>query len=84
MFNIKSEQIICHFVLARNCNPICPGVYYPRCASDRNTYANSCVMRYVTCISNGRVTLAYVGECSKYFSRLKLGHYEVIMQINSS
>ena len=48
------------------CSALCTKEYNPQCGSDGKTYGNPCMMKYATCKSNGRITLAYPGECRKY------------------
>ena len=56
------------------CIPFCTREYNPQCGSDGKTYANPCMMRYATCRSNGKITLAKPGRCREY----SLTHYNYI------
>ena len=64
----KNRHITKRFLLhtGPKCIPFCTREYNPQCGSDGKTYRNPCLMRYATCRSNGKITLAYPGKCSKY------------------
>lgn len=46
------------------CMRMCTAVYDPVCASDGQTYSNTCVMGIAACHRNKELTVVHKGECS--------------------
>ena len=64
----KSKKKVLVFHVGPKCSSKCTKEYNPQCGSDSKTYGNPCMMKYAFCKSNGKITLAYVGECRKYMT----------------
>ena len=64
---LTSQKRVLAFHAGPKCSSKCTKEYNPQCGSDGKTYGNPCMMKYATCISNRKITLAYPGKCSKYF-----------------
>ena len=51
--------------LGSRCMRNCPKLFDPVCGSDDKTYSNECVLKIAICKSQGTISKAHNGPCSK-------------------
>ena len=51
--------------IGRECLRNCPKILDPVCGSDDKTYPNECVLKIAICKSQGTISMAHYGPCSK-------------------
>ena len=48
------------------CPSFCGRVHAPVCGSNGKTYANECLMKVESCLTQKLVTIVHAGNCGKY------------------